>query len=281
VSGAETQWRVTIARIPSGQSLEMFSTLCGFFGAVLDGCQIAPGDGAGTAADVVNGEGVTERDVVVALRRATRKLAKGLPEPIAADEPHASDDPLTLNRMSKTEAGGVEFGIGGATEAAAEFAKHLIATFIPALEETNAVNYLSWDAVDPETRKRYSLIFVKPDGLTPHEARQQADAERDRAHASRQDWTDEAMRLDHLRERLVTAAKLPVDVDDELLVAEVEARFKGTVRAVVGHGAVRGQPRCECDEPMPTRRDWINHVEALRAQGVPTATITPAAKDGS
>jgi hypothetical protein len=69
-------------------------------------------------------------------------------------------------------------------------------------------------------------------------------------------------------------------VDDEVLVAEVEARFKGTVRAVVGHGAVLGQPLCECGESMPTRGDWFDHVEALRVQGVPTATITPA-KDGA
>lgn len=82
----------------------------------------------------------------------------------------------------------------------------------------------------------------------------------------------------HLRERLVTAAKLPADVDDEVLVGEIEARFKGTVRAVVGHGAVLGQPLCECGESMPTRGDWMAHVEALRAQGVPTATITPAVK---
>jgi hypothetical protein len=192
----ETQQRVTIARIPAGQSLELFSTLCGFFGAVLEGCQISAGDGYGNAADVVNGDGVTERDIVVALRRATRKLAKGLPAAIPADEPDGTDDPLMLNRMSQTEEGGVEFGIGGAVEAAAELAKHLIAAFIPALEETNAVNYLSWDAVDAETRKRYSLIFVKPDGLTPHEARQQAEAERDREHASRQSWAEEAVRLE-------------------------------------------------------------------------------------
>lgn len=169
--------KTVIARIPAGQSLELFSTLCGFFGAVLDGCAMSAGDGYGNAADVVTSDGTSERDVIVALRRATRKLAKGLPKATPADEPDDSDDPLTLNRMSKTESGGVEFGIGGATEAAAELAKHLIATFIPALEETNAVNYLSWDAVDPATHKRYSLIFVKPDGLTPHEARQQADAE--------------------------------------------------------------------------------------------------------
>jgi hypothetical protein len=169
--------KVVIARIPAGQSLELFSTLCGFFGAVLDGCGISSGDGYGNAADVVIGRDTTERDVIRALRRATRKLAKGLPAAIPTDEPDSEDDPLTLNRMTKDEDGGVTFGIGGATEAAAELAKHLIATFIPALEETNAVNYLSWDAVHPETRKRYSLIFVKPDGLTPHEARQQAEAE--------------------------------------------------------------------------------------------------------
>lgn len=122
---------------------------------------------------------------------------------------------------------------------------------------------------------------VKPDGLTPHEARQRADSERDREHSSRQDWAAEALRLDQLRDALATAAKLPADVSDDVLLAEITARFAGTVRAVVGHAAVLGLPECECGEPMPTRGDWFAHVEALRAQGLPTATVAPTGKEGS
>lgn len=174
--------RTVIARIPAGQSLELFSTLCGFFGAALDNCLMSAGDGYGNAAEVVSGDGVTHRDIVRALEAATRKLNDGGPvaSPTHANANEDEDDSsLTLNNMRATD-DGVSFGIGGAEDHAAELAKNVLAAFIPVFESTGAVNYLSWDAVLPETGGRYSLIVVKPDGLTPHEARQRAEDRADR-----------------------------------------------------------------------------------------------------
>jgi addiction module HigA family antidote len=174
--------RTVIARIPAGQSLELSSSLTGFLGSALDSCLLSVGDSRGNAAEVVAGDGVTERDVIVALRRATRKLGKGpLPEPIAADEPDGG--PGTLNVMRVADDGGVEFGIGSPVEHAREMARNLLAAFVPAFEATGAVNYLSWDLTHPDSGGRYSLIVVKPEGLTPHEARQQAEAEAERLRA--------------------------------------------------------------------------------------------------
>lgn len=175
-----TKKPMVIARIPPGQSLELFSTLCAFFGSALDGCLISQGNGLDIAADLAMGPDTSERDVVVALRRATRKLNKGLPAAVAEDEP--GDDDLVLNHMSATDTG-VVFGIGGAQEVACDLAAHLLQSFIPAMEQMGAENYLSWDLLDPDTQERYSLIAVKPRGLTPHEARQRADDEAARLRA--------------------------------------------------------------------------------------------------
>jgi hypothetical protein len=179
--------KVTIARIPVGQPLELSSALFGFFGAALKDCAADPGDGWGNAAEVVVGENVTLQQVVTQLRRATTRLqrkpktAKPEPADVEPADELDPDDPLTLNRMRSTPDGGVEFGIGGGGDMAREMATNLLAAFIPAFEEhPDAVNYLSWDATVPETGRRYSLIVVRPDGLTPHEARQRAEQEVER-----------------------------------------------------------------------------------------------------
>lgn len=176
--------RVVLARVPAGQSLDLLAALCGLFGAAVPGGLMSAGDGYGNAAELVAPDGVTTRELVRTLKRATAKLNDGKPAPAAEPPVEHDDDPaddLTLNAMRRTETG-VEFGIGGVDEQAREFAKGVIAAFIPVFETTNAVNYLSWDAL-AETGERYSLIVVKPTGLTPHEARQQAELEVERLRA--------------------------------------------------------------------------------------------------
>lgn len=91
--------RTVIARIPAGQSLELFSALAGFFGAALDSCLLSAGDGHGNAAEVVPGDGVTERDVIVALRRATRSRSSRRPNSV----PQSGRPPRTApSRASRT-----------------------------------------------------------------------------------------------------------------------------------------------------------------------------------
>lgn len=53
----------------------------------------------------------------------------------------------------------------------------MISSFLPALRESGAPNYLSFDAYDRSDGSKYVLIIVKPDGKTPHELRQEAEAE--------------------------------------------------------------------------------------------------------
>ncbi|GHH57598.1 hypothetical protein [Lentzea cavernae] len=169
---------VIVARIPAGQPLDLSQAVLALFGTVLDDCHMAPGNGTDSAADIVGGEGLPVSDIVQRLRRAIRKLGKTLPRPIPEDEPDdtLAEDPPRLNAMRATETG-IELGIGGATEAARALAADLLAVFIPALDEAGAENYLSWDAVNPTTGDAYSVMLVKSKGLTPHQARQRADAE--------------------------------------------------------------------------------------------------------
>lgn len=78
---------------------------------------------------------------------------------------------------------------------------------------------------------------------------------------------------DAFRTGIAAAVHLPGSTPAAVLLAEVEARFSSVVRAVVGHAFLNGEDLCECEQPV-NRADWIDHVEALRAQGVPTATIS-------
>jgi hypothetical protein len=88
-------------------------------------------------------------------------------------------------------------------------------------------------------------------------------SERDRAVAER----------DALRAQLAAAVKLPSDTDEAVLIAEVQARFGGTIRAVVGHGYRNGYNACECGLSTPTLGDWKRHTEELRAVGAELAHL--------
>lgn len=173
--------RALIARLPAGQPLELSQAVIGFFGAALNDCLLSAGDGLSIAADIVGGDNLPEQEIVQRLRRATRKLGKTLPKPIPEDEPDETlaDDPLRLNAMRATKTG-VEFGLGGAADVVRAYMAELVVAFKAALDETGAENYLTWDVTDRENGERYSVVLVKPGGLTPHEARQRADTEAER-----------------------------------------------------------------------------------------------------
>ncbi|HJP80587.1 MAG TPA: hypothetical protein VJ914_40320 [Pseudonocardiaceae bacterium] len=100
------------------------------------------------------------------------------------------------------------------------------------------------------------------------------------AAAAVRDWlapVDESLtdERDVLLVRLADAVQLPRGTSEGVLLAEVRARFKGVVRAVVGHRYVNGGNRCECGLPTPTGGDWFRHVDELRAAGVKTAHLEP------
>lgn len=173
--------RVVIARLPAGQPLELAQAVIGFFGTALNDCHLSPGDGRDSSTDIVGGDNLPARDIVQRLRRASRKLGKTLPKPIPDDEPDdtLADDPLRLNAMRATDTG-VEFGLGGAADVVRAYMAELVVAFKAALDEMGAENYLTWDVNDRDTGETYSVVLVKPGGLTPHQARQRADAECER-----------------------------------------------------------------------------------------------------
>lgn len=174
--------RVAIARIPSGQSIDLFSAVGNVLDAALGGAMLVPGNGGDVAATIVAREDQPERQAVAVLRQAANILAVAMPKERPA-EPDDADDkeaPTTVAQLSRDETGWTASVGGAAAQAAADMAKQMLAAFVPAFQETGAGNYLSWDAVHEQTGERYSLIVVRPNGLTPHEARQRAEQESER-----------------------------------------------------------------------------------------------------
>jgi hypothetical protein len=66
---------------------------------------------------------------------------------------------------------------------ARETAAHLVMAAKTYLDTTGAENYLEQTVYDRETGERYVIIFQRPGKKSPHELRQQAEAERDQARA--------------------------------------------------------------------------------------------------
>lgn len=173
---------VVVAQIPAGQSIALFSAVGSLLDAALGGAMLAPGNGRDVAAVAQLRAGQSEQDAVVRLRAAISMLTG---ETLSVTDVAAELEPaLTVQQVSADpDDGGVTFSIGRPDDMARDMAAALLEAFIPALEHHDAVNYLEFPATDPTTGQRYAVIVVKPTGLTPHEARQQAEAEADRLRA--------------------------------------------------------------------------------------------------
>lgn len=207
---ADTTERVTIATIPSGQSLELLSAVLAFFDSALADAVMAPGDGAGIAARLLAKPGQDHRQVAEMLRRATvPRDTSDVPDIPTPDV----DDPITLNSMSKTDDGGVQFGLG-ATGEASRWAARLLAVFLPAFDEMGADNYIEYEGVDRKSGKRMLLIAVKPGGKRPSELRAAAEAERDELKRKLEELSDFAGQQSNAR-RTAEAR-----IDDALALTE-------------------------------------------------------------
>lgn len=167
---------VTVAQIPRGQSLSLVSAVGSLLDAALNGAMLASGNGSDVAGTVTARRGMTEREVTALLNAAARRIGKGPHQVAAEDDPGEPELPLGLGHMAVGE-NDVHMSLTGAAVVAAEVAKQFITMFIPAMDELGAENYLSWDATDPATGKRYTLICLRPGGKTPHEKRLEAEAE--------------------------------------------------------------------------------------------------------
>jgi hypothetical protein len=172
---------VPVARIPSGQSLDLFSAVGAVLDVALGGAMLVPGNGGDVAATVIARDEQTEREAVAALRHAAMVLGAVPPNPWPSNEP---DDDIgetaTVGQLEHDDRGWTA-SLGGS---AVEVAQQVMAVLVPAFEEhPDAINYLSWDATYKPSGQRYSLILVRPNGLTPHEARQQAEKECERLRA--------------------------------------------------------------------------------------------------
>jgi hypothetical protein len=173
---------VVVAQIPAGQSIALFSAVGALLDAALGGAMLAPGNGRDVAAVAQLRAGQSEQDAVGRLRAAISVLTD---EPLPVVVVPADPEPvLTVQQVSADpDDGGVTFSIGRPDEMAQDMAAALLEAFIPALEHHDAANYLEFPATDPATGQRYAVIVVKPNGLSPHQARQQAEAEADRLRA--------------------------------------------------------------------------------------------------
>lgn len=163
---------IPIARIPSGQSVDLFTAVGNLLDSALGGAMLVPGNGHDVAATVITRDDQTERQAVAELRQAAKILGHEAPDPWPTTEP--DDEPVATVGQLRRDDRGWTASLGGT---AVEVAQQVMAALVPAFEEhPDAINYLSWDATHAPSGQRYSLILVRPDGLTPHEARQRAEA---------------------------------------------------------------------------------------------------------
>lgn len=169
-----------IVHVPARIRLDLVGAIGGLLDTALGGAMLTPGNGHDIGGTVVLRDDQTQEDAIRRLKAARRRIARKPLTPAPEDEPGEEPDPdrpMTLNHVRHYPDGGIEFGIGGPAEVARALAQQLLDAFIPALAESGAPNYLSWDAVHPATGGRYSFIVVKPEGLSPHEARQKTEQE--------------------------------------------------------------------------------------------------------
>jgi hypothetical protein len=172
---------IAIARIPSGQSLDLFSAVGTVLDVALGGAMLVPGNGGDVAATVIARDEQTEREAVAALRHAAVVLGAAPPTLWPSNEPDDEIGQTATVAQLQHDDGGWTASLGGS---AVEVAQQVMAVLVPAFEEhPDAVNYLSWDATYKPSGQRYSLILVRPNGLTPHEARQQPEKECERLRA--------------------------------------------------------------------------------------------------
>jgi hypothetical protein len=168
--------RTVVAQIPAGQTIDLFGAVGSLLDAALGGALLAAGNGHDIAGSVVLPDDVTTRDAIARLRAAARILSKRRPKVRPEDMPDEVEDPGVIGPITEEE-GGLTFRVGGAVDETREMMRILLASIVPAFEESQAPNYLEFPAVDEATGKRYAVIVVKPGGLTPHQARQRVETE--------------------------------------------------------------------------------------------------------
>lgn len=240
---------VPIARIPTGQSVDLFTAVGHLLDTALGGAMLAQGNGHDVAATVIARDGQTERQAVTALRRAAEALGAEDLAPLVDGEPDEGEPGVTVGPLRHDERGWTA-SLGGT---AVEVARQVMAVLVPAFEEhPEAMNYLSWDATYGPTGQRYSLILVRPDGLTPHEARQRAEQEAER-----------------LASQLAAAAALVVD-------------FRQRAEQTVVTFGEDGQHDDNCDSPAECHAVAQHFTWKLAARALEKALAAgTSAKDGA
>lgn len=170
--------RVTIAQVPTGQPLDLFSAICTYFGAAIDGAVIVEGDGLGIAARLLAAEGASAPEVAAQLRTAADSATGRESVTQSVSEP---DDGLIVGHVQDSDHG-LTIGVGG-SQLAEEWAAHLLGIFMPAFEELAVDNYLEYEGTDRISGQRLLLTVVKPGGKRPSELRAEAEAEAARLRA--------------------------------------------------------------------------------------------------
>lgn len=171
--------------IPSGLSLTMVGALGRLFASVIPGGSFSGPTDYSTAASLLLPGGMTPGQAAGHVIAAAELLEEAAPDP-AEVEPADVDG--ALNRMS-FEDDALTLHVGTATseadQKARDVALRLIASFAPYFDENpGAKNYVEYLAWHPETHEKWTLTVRKPTGKTPHQCRQEAEAESVRLRAA-------------------------------------------------------------------------------------------------
>lgn len=167
--------RTAVALMPTDQSINLFVAVGALLDAALGGADLGPGNGANVASTVFLKTNQPAAEAITRIRAATARLTDApLPDLVDPDPADVVGEP-TVQGIALD--GGITVSLSRPREQADQMAAALLEAFIPAVEELDAPNYIEFPAIDPVTHQKYAVIVVKPRGLTPHEARQQAEAE--------------------------------------------------------------------------------------------------------
>lgn len=168
--------RVAVVQLPAGQSINLVVAVGSLLNAALGGADLGAGNGNDVASTVFLKPDQPAAEAIACLRAATARLTDAPLLDLVDPDPVDEVEEPTVQQFA-FDADGVTLGLRRPREDAEETAVALLDAFLPAIEALGASNYIEYAVVDPRTFDKYTMIFVKPNGLTPHQARAQAEAE--------------------------------------------------------------------------------------------------------
>lgn len=166
---------LTLARFPSGLTVDLFNALGSLVSAALSGAgqlMLGAGDGYDSVAKLSYRGDLSQSQVAEALRAATEQIDPNAvlerASAVAADD----DEQAVHVGPIRREDEGLSFGLSGfGTEGyARQIALNLVNAMVPVMEAGGGGNYLAFEVHEPDDRsRRWELVVRRPNGRTPHE----------------------------------------------------------------------------------------------------------------